>query len=141
MSILPANLSRNERRAALRQLARDNAAMPDLMQPVRPEHWPEAMRGVVSAVFRSRHFLAQLYVEASGVMRLSVNRTTTDPQGVRWVDGITWDELQRVKTECGFGDQWAVEVYPPNDDVVNVANVRHLWLLPEAPEFAWRRKA
>jgi hypothetical protein len=33
---------------------------------------------------------------------------------------------------------WAVEIYPADGDVVAVANMRHLWLLPEAPAFAWR---
>jgi hypothetical protein len=30
-----------------------------------------------------------------------------------------------------------VEVYPPDEAVVNVANIRHLWLLAEAPAYAW----
>jgi hypothetical protein len=29
-------------------------------------------------------------------------------------------------------------VYPPVDEIVNVANMRHLWLLDEAPPYAWR---
>lgn len=33
----------------------------------------------------------------------------------------------------------AGEVFPAESDVVNVANMRHLWLLREPPPFGWRR--
>lgn len=45
-------------------------------------------------------------------------------------DGITWDDLQWLKAAVGFGDREAVEVFPRDCDVVNVANMRHLWVLP-----------
>lgn len=89
-------------------------------------------------VLRSREFLAQIYNE-NGHVRISVCRTELDSEGY-WKDGISWEELQRIKNECGFADQCAVEVYPPESDVVNVANMRHLWILPEPPAFAWRAK-
>ena len=41
---------------------------------------------------------------------------------------------------AGYGDQWAIEIYPAEDETVNVANMRHLWLMAEAPSVAWRRK-
>jgi hypothetical protein len=43
-------------------------------------------------------------------------------------DGITWDELQRIKNECGFADKDAVEFYPAQSDVLNTANYRHLYI-------------
>jgi hypothetical protein len=58
--------------------------------------------------------------------------------GDRWADGITWDTLQLLKRECGHGERWAVEVYPPDTDIVNVANMRHLWLLRAPPPFGFR---
>lgn len=72
------------------------------------------------------------------LVRLSVLRTTLDPQAGRWVDGITWDELQSIKAECGYGQHDALELYPPDSDVVNVANLRHLWVMRELQTFAWR---
>lgn len=95
-------------------------------------------------VWRSRHFLVQLYEEAvpdregttKAMLRLSVNRSRVRRDG-SWEDGITWDELQRLKDEAGLGDMWAVEVYPAEGHVVQDANMRHLWLLPERPLFAW----
>lgn len=43
-------------------------------------------------------------------------------------DGITWDELQTIKRECGYGDKDAIEFYPPDEDVFNTGNVRHLFI-------------
>lgn len=87
-------------------------------------------------VWRSRDFLVQLFDEG-GHVRVTVNRTHM-PNGKDWADGITWDELQAIKAEIGRGDRWAVEVYPPDDEVVNDAPMRHLWLLDEPPSFGWR---
>lgn len=87
--------------------------------------------------FRNRYFLAQIYREPSGFLRLTVQRCAIDKRGM-WVDGITWDELMTVKAMIGMADRWAVEVYPPTGEIVNVANMRHLFLLADAPAYAWR---
>lgn len=87
--------------------------------------------------FRNRYFLAQIYREPNGYLRLTVQRCAIDKRG-KWVDGITWDELMTVKAMIGMQNLWAVEVYPPIDEIVNVANMRHLFLLSEPPEYAWR---
>jgi hypothetical protein len=85
-------------------------------------------------VWRSRFFLVQLFNQ-DGHLRLSINRTKINNEG-NWCDGITWDELMACKHACGFGDRWAVEVFPPEQHVVNVANIRHLWLVDQ-PSYAW----
>ncbi len=87
----------------------------------------------------SRFFFVQVYRD-NGFVRLSINRTELDNDG-NWRADITWDELMRCKIEAGYGDKWAVEVYPPTEAVVNVANMRHLFLLDEAPEFAWKKES
>lgn len=90
--------------------------------------------------WRSRDFLVQLYVDRhSGCQRLSVNRTELNSDG-GWKDGITWDDLQRLKREAGFGNMWALEVYRADDDLVYDANIRHLFLFAERPAFAWTRE-
>jgi len=96
-------------------------------------------RSRINRVWRSRDFLVQEYAEAEPVLvRLSVLRTTLDPKLGRWVDGITWDELQAIKSEIGYGSHDALELYPADQDVVNVANLRHLWVMRELATFAWR---
>lgn len=127
-------------RAQRRELARTNAKLPVSLHEVPRHDWPVAHQRdpVLARVLRSRDFLVQVYHEEGAVeFRLSVLRTTLE--GDRWQDGITWDELQRLKAECGFADRDAIEIYPAARDVVNVANIRHLWLMREPVSFAWRR--
>lgn len=113
----------------------------------RLRRWPEAEQRAPSLypdavapfeVWRSRDFFVQFFAESDAV-RMTVNRTHA-PNGVVFADGITWDDLQRLKSETGRGDAWAIEIYPPDDEVVNDANMRHFWLLDEAPVFAWREQ-
>jgi hypothetical protein len=120
-----------------RQLARDNAKLPLTLQRVPRHEWPNPEAPQLD-VWRSRHFLVQVFAApAPAKVRLSINRT--ELSGTRWVEGISWDELQQLKAECGFADFDAVEVFPRGRDVVNVANMRHLWVLREPLSFAWRR--
>ena len=70
------------------------------------------------------------------IVRLSINRTLLS--GERWEDGITWDELQSIKMQCGYGDFDAMEIYPADRDIVNVANMRHLWIMASPLKNAWR---
>ena len=98
-----------------------------------------AREGAPFAAWRSRGFLVQQFTApAPAICRLSILRTTL--AGDRWADNITWDEIQRLKAEAGFGSAWAVEIYPDDREVVCVANIRHIWLLPEAPAFAWNSR-
>lgn len=124
-----------------RELDRQNAKMPRELRQVPRDEWPlEHQQGRILRVWRSRDFLVQEYGEPPPVLvRLSVLRTTLDPKLGRWVDGITWDELQQVKAACGYADHDALELYPIAADVVNVANLRHLWVMRDAVSFAWRR--
>lgn len=119
-----------------RQLERDNAKRPAMLTPVPIERWPTPLNGSRTAVLLSSDYLVQVFDEGGGVQRISVNRTTARPDG-RWDDGLTWDEMQDIKCQIGMGDQYAIEVYPRDRDVVNVANMRHLWVLPEPLRIGW----
>ena len=117
-----------------------NAQWPSHLVPFHPHLWagqftaPDPAR---FAAWRSCSFVVSAARTPSGVCRLSVQRTEVDGTGA-WRDGITWDELQRIKGECGFGDFDAIEVYPRDRDVIYEANMRHLWVLAEPLGFAWR---
>ncbi len=129
----------NTTRAQRRQLERNNAKLPERLQEIPHYEWPESAPLSVMRVFRSRDYLVQEYRESSPhvISRLSICRTSIS--GNRWKDGITWDELQRIKSEVGYGDVDAVEIYPADGDVVNVANMRHLWVMDAPVSFAWRK--
>lgn len=125
-------------RAQRRQLERNNAKQPVALCEVPREQWPIACACSQLRVLRSRDFLVQEFAaNAPALVRLSVCRTSLD--GERWQDGITWDDLQRIKRECGYGNADAIEVFPADADVVNVANMRHLWIMAEPVACAWRK--
>lgn len=129
--------------AQLRQLRRDNLRWPPTLARVPWEQWPPTLDGQVCPrlkVLRSRSFLVQVF-EESGHLRLSVNRTEWDARRQSWREDISWDDLQRLKAEAGYPDRWAVEIFPADAEIVNVANMRHLWLLQEAPAFAWTERS
>lgn len=124
-------------RAQRRKLASDNTNQPNTLQEIPRWRWPNPDAPQLR-VLRSRDFLVQEFsAPAPAVVRLSISRTSLD--GDRWQDGIAWEELQRLKHECGYAGRDAVEIFPADVDVVNVANMRHLWVLAEPVSFAWRK--
>jgi len=92
------------------------------------------------AAYRSKDFLAQIFLEQHAI-RISVNRTELNFHGTGWEDGITWDELQFIKRGCGFGKSTAVEIYPPDTEIINVANIRHIFIVKHAPDFMWKKNS
>ena len=92
---------------------------------------------VLVRAWRNRGYLVQLF-EDKGQLRLSINRAQVKRSG-EWEDGISWDTIQELKSQAGFGGWWAVEVYPPDDELINVANMRHVWLLAEQPPYCWSK--
>lgn len=127
---------------ARRQLAIENASYPAHLVEIPRERWiakswDDSKR---VEVWRSRHFLVQIFAEVEGAQRMTVSRTEVLRNG-DWQEYITWDDLQDLKRQCGRSDKWAVEIFPAETDLVNVANMRHLWVLSEAPRFAWVKGA
>ena len=41
----------------------------------------------------------------------------------------TWPEMQRIKDELAGPEATAIEVYPPRDQVVDEADMFHIWVL------------
>ncbi len=121
------------------QLAEMNAASSDHMTQLRPEEMPPSSRDdtFVSA-WRSKRFLAQVYREANGSIRISVCRSEWDLQKQSWREDISWDDLMQIKQQIGYSNAWAYECFPPEVETINVANMRHLFIPSEQPTFGWR---
>ena len=119
-------------------LKAQNSLQPNELEKVPKGLWPSQPENL-QEVWRSREFLVMIFDsgDESAVERMSIIRTVIEGNG--WKDMITWDEIQKLKGECGRGPKWAVEVFPADGEVVNVANMRHLWIVPECPGFAWRK--
>ena len=120
-----------------RLMAKESAAQPVRLRQIPCEQWPLSRSPHLIEVWRSRGFLVQVYTEPGDFQRMSVCRTIHN--GDTWADQVTWDELMQLKRECGRGDKDALEVFPADADIVNVANMRHLFFPPGPVTFKWSR--
>ena len=109
----------------------------DKLTELLKEDWPDGKDNNRIKVYISKKYMVQIFKENNNLIRLSINKTSHD--GLSWTDGIPWDELQKIKNEVGYEDFDAVEIYPKERDVVNVSNMRHLWVMPEQLSFGWRK--
>lgn len=136
-------LSREERRKAEALIVAKNKTFPNHLIKLTDKKSLENRPPKCTSVWRSCNFLAQVYKdETPGITRITINRTTgkvKEDGTVQYDENITWEELQRLKHECGYGDFDAVEVYPRDQDVVNVANMRHLFVFDQLLSFTWRK--
>lgn len=88
-------------------------------------------------VWASAEFAVQIYAASHGTTRITVSRRAHGAG--RRSDAIGWDELMAIKHYCGYGDRWAVEIYPSDADRADDSAMHHLWVLPFAPPYAWTR--
>lgn len=136
-------LSRKDLKRYAKGLEAENRKYGDRLVQLPREDWgptAQKMTKPIVEVWRSRKYMVQVYDEGPTLERISVCRCAIDLDAGRWRDGMTWDELQAIKSEIGRGDRDAVEVFPADHDVVNVANFRHLWVFRDRfLDFAWRR--
>lgn len=57
------------------------------------------------------------------VVHLAVRRADSKP-------GIGWSHLQRIKNDLVGPERLAIEIYPPESEIVDEAHMYHLWVLP-----------
>lgn len=132
-------MTRQVRRAARKSLASDSKAYTRTFRKIPESEWPSLRTQPPSEVWRNHRYLVQVYQGRPADLwshRLTVCRTAINTRG-QWLDGITWEELQWIKNELGYADRYGIEVYPREDDEVNVANMRHVWLLREPLAVGW----
>lgn len=95
--------------------------------PGQPGGWAREVREVC----RNAVFSVLVRPLASGVVHLAISSLS----GAR----PTWWEAQRIKNELAGELATAVEVYPPQAEVVDGADMYHLWVLPDPLPFSlWR---
>ncbi len=71
-------------------------------------------------------YSAQVLEVSSNIVHLKIRRH--DGQAIT----CSWEVLQRIKSEMLGADALAIEFYPPESNVVNESNLRHLWIFPES---------
>ena len=77
----------------------------DNFKMVPAKEWPSNPPNL-KAVLKNRDFLVQIYVEKYAT-RITVCRTAR--LNNQWKQEITWDELQAIKSNIGYGKYFAVE--------------------------------
>ncbi len=149
---LPQLKNRTQRRAAAAEMRKRAAEWPEHLLEIPPDQWPPRrpdQEEYPVRLWRSRRYLVQQYackpffavaplltVKRCEARRLSVNRVTITASG-QWDADIPWEDLQAIKRETGHHDWYGVEIFPRDRDLVNVANMRHLWLLEEPLALGW----
>jgi len=70
----------------------------------------------------------------AGTLRVSIKHTSAKTpeqyEKRRYSKPITWDDMQAIK-DWFWPNRIAVEVFPPKANVVNVADMRWMWVLPQ----------
>lgn len=95
----------------------------------RPELFARQRRttGDLRSVWKNNRYIVQIYArvtEAGEALQLACRRNDEEP-----IEG--WDDLQRMKNEIVGADRIAIEIYPAASNVIDQANMRHLFVLPE----------
>lgn len=125
-----------QKRQYMAEYEKQRESFPSTMEPlIIPADMLE--EGRVLGAWRSREFMATAWVEKNPALacRLSINRTRIDPITGKFLDMILWDDMFNVKNQCGFADMDAIEVYPAESKLVNVANMRHLFVMRQKLQF------
>jgi len=105
-------LDRAGRREYFREYERQRKTWPEDMQPLPlPADLPPEQQQI-EGQWRSRYYLATLW-NRNGLRTLHINRTEMQQDG-EWMPGISWEDMQAVKIQCGLG-LLVGAVYFPND--------------------------
>jgi hypothetical protein len=70
----------------------------------------------------------------AGTLRVAIKHTSAktpeQAMGRGYAKPITWDDLQAIKDHF-WPERIAVEVFPPKSEIVDVADMRWIWVLPK----------
>lgn len=135
-------MDKSIQRLRMRRMGLKGENLPDKLTRLDKANYPDYPEAMLpDECYVSRHFMVQLFHEDNpdyvGLIRLSVVRTKANQSG--WLENITWEELQGIKRDLGYAERYALEVYPPDSLIVNVANMRHLWLLETPLSIGWMK--
>jgi hypothetical protein len=116
-------MNRQERRASLAFVRRTaHEWHPFKRRPEVEHHF--ARFGDIAGCYLNNIYAVQAYARGDqGAVHLAIRRH----------DGAEvhgWSDLQRIKSELIGPTRVAIEIYPPDAELVDDANMRHLFVLP-----------
>jgi hypothetical protein len=134
------HLNRLQRKAMAAFSRSEAKRRPKVLTPIPRDRWPANRAMHPTECWESSTFLVQLFdapvFQGIDTRQLSISRVTLKEDG-HWDENVSWDELMECKRQAGFGDWYAVEIYPRDRDIVNCANLRHLWMLAAPLDLGW----
>jgi len=69
-----------------------------------------------------------------GTLRVAIKHTRAKTQkqatGRGYALPITWDDMQAIKDHF-WPERIGIEIFPPHDSIVDVADMRWMWVLPK----------
>lgn len=132
------DLNREQRRALEKARRQQMASYPDTLEIV-PETDPNIPYSShpqdIEHIYRSKKYTVILWKIGVGFtgynfgQRFSISRNEWNSKDRRYKDGLTWDEIMDIKREMGFGERTAIEYYPADSETINIANMRHIFLV------------
>lgn len=126
------HLPRAERRQALQaeQARRKSGAWGpwETMRFAPGSVGPRGWVAEITVAHRNRVFAVLDRLDPSGARHLAVSSLSQ----IR----PTWHEMQRIKDELAGPSATAVEVYPPRAEIVDDADMFHIWVLPSPLPFS-----
>ena len=129
-------MNREQRRALAKAKQKWISTLPDVLTLV-PDGDPmlpySSHAEDLECVWRSKKYQVMVWKRQPKDVgsQLSISRQQWDPTARRYLDGISWDEIMQIKREMGLGQRTCIEYYPPDSETINLANTRHIWLLPD----------
>lgn len=128
--------SRNERRLLLAAEARNRKT--GQWGPWEKIEFPRGTVGSgwsarFTACHRNRVFAVLEGAAEGGVIHLGVSSLSNERP--------SWWEMQRIKDELAGEEMTAVEVYPPHTEIVDGADMFHIWVLPSALPFGLKTES
>jgi hypothetical protein len=85
----------------------------------------------------NEHWLPTAFVNTRYCVQVSVVDTAIGQVMHLWITRLdremprSWSDLQHIKNEIAGPERTAVEVFPPNSELVDQAPMAHLWVYPE----------
>jgi hypothetical protein len=123
-----AKLDRQGKKKLAKRILSECAQYPqELVQiPITPTMFTDGIPSPVE-IWRSRGYAVQVFDINSQWFHIKINRNAFTLQFDRFLDGITWETIMRLKAEIGRSALEAVEVFPSEADVQE-SKLRHIWL-------------
>ena len=131
------NLNREQRRALEKVKRQLIASYPDTLEIVR-ENDPNIPYSShpqdIEHIYRSKKYTVILWkqgIDPTLLMgqKISISRNEWDSKSRRYVGDIVFDEIMEIKREMGLGEEKCIEFYPKDSELVDLANMRHIWVI------------